>query len=377
MANRRPDYDAIAVGGGLAGAAFALELARAGARVAVIERTASPTLKVCGDFLSREAQELLAHLGLDVWAMGAAPVSTLRLLAGTRTAATPLPFAAAGMSRLRLDEALLERAAAAGVDLIRGDSAAALEADPSDVRVRVGERLLTARAVALTTGKHNLRGLPRAPGRKTAYKIQLELTAAAARDLAGVVQLAGYAGGYIGACRIEGGAATLCWLVDQHLLRTIGSDWKCQLDWIARGTPALGDLLAGARCVSDRPAAVSGLPFGYRRRGVIAHNVYPAGDQLAVIPSFTGDGTSLALSSGIAAAQACRAGIAAGAFQRAFLRRISMQLVAARCVDAAFANGTTQALGVRAIAAMPALARLIAGVTRVPDVASLLRKPAR
>jgi 2-polyprenyl-6-methoxyphenol hydroxylase-like FAD-dependent oxidoreductase len=48
------EFDAIAIGGGLAGTAFALELARQGLRVAIVERTATPTLKVCGDFLSRE-----------------------------------------------------------------------------------------------------------------------------------------------------------------------------------------------------------------------------------------------------------------------------------------------------------------------------------
>ncbi|MCK5712085.1 MAG: FAD-binding protein, partial [Hyphomicrobiaceae bacterium] len=56
------EFDAITIGGGLAGSAFALELARHGARVAVIERTPSAQLKVCGDFLSAEAQHLLRYL---------------------------------------------------------------------------------------------------------------------------------------------------------------------------------------------------------------------------------------------------------------------------------------------------------------------------
>lgn len=51
-------FDAIAIGGGLAGAAFAIELARNVRRVAIVERTAAPTLNVCGDFLSREAHAL-------------------------------------------------------------------------------------------------------------------------------------------------------------------------------------------------------------------------------------------------------------------------------------------------------------------------------
>ena len=116
------DFDAIAVGGGLAGAAFALELARSGKRVAVIERAGGPALKVCGDFLSGEAQELLAHLGLDLGALGATGITTLRLVNGERRATGELPFVARGLSRLRLDEALLMQAQGAGADLIRGEN---------------------------------------------------------------------------------------------------------------------------------------------------------------------------------------------------------------------------------------------------------------
>ncbi len=170
------DFDAIAVGGGLAGAAFALELARQGARVAVIERTATPALKVCGDFLSKEARELLAYLGVDVAGIGAQPITALRLVSGERSAAADLPFAASGLSRLSLDEALLAKAHAAGAVILRGEGATALEPDGDQVRVRVGTKALRARSAALATGKHNLRGWPRRPGAMTAYKIQLEPT---------------------------------------------------------------------------------------------------------------------------------------------------------------------------------------------------------
>ena len=73
---------AIAVGGGLAGAIFALELARNGRSVVVLERTHGPHHKVCGEFLSEEAQAILRRFGIDARACGAAPVSRLRLARG-------------------------------------------------------------------------------------------------------------------------------------------------------------------------------------------------------------------------------------------------------------------------------------------------------
>ena len=57
--------EAIVVSGGLAGSAFAIALARQGRSVIVLEKTTGAHHKVCGEFLSAEAQALLARLGLD------------------------------------------------------------------------------------------------------------------------------------------------------------------------------------------------------------------------------------------------------------------------------------------------------------------------
>src|ERR1700741_374366 len=104
LALRNNALPVIAVGGGIAGAAFALELARNGRRVTVLERTRGPHHKVCGEFLSEDAQLALASFGLDLQGLGATPIGRFRLVKGERHATSPLPFAAAGLSRFRLDE---------------------------------------------------------------------------------------------------------------------------------------------------------------------------------------------------------------------------------------------------------------------------------
>jgi hypothetical protein len=205
----------------------------------------------------------------------------------------------------------------------------------------------------------------------TAYKIQFQPTPAASCLLKDIVQLVGYCGGYIGACEVEDGAVTICWLIDAGAMREIGPDWAAQLAHIARGSSALGDLLSGARYLSARPAAISGIPFGYRRRAAIAPNVYAIGDQLCVIPSFTGDGTSLALSSGAGAAHARLAGKTADEFQKTFLSRVRTQFFCAGAVDTLFKSAALRALSVQAIAAMPALAQLATSLTRVKDYGNL------
>jgi len=90
-----------------------------------------------------------------------------------------------------------------------------------------------------------------------------------------------------------------------------------------------------------------------------------------VIPSFTGDGTSLALSSGAGAAHACLAGKTAGEFQKTFLDQVRTQFFCAGAVDTLFKSSALRALSVQAIAAMPSLAQIATNLTRVKDYGNL------
>ena len=80
----------------------------------LIERSADERDVVCGGFLGWDALARLRQLGLDVDALGAKPIHRLRLVAGNKVVERPLPKPAAGLSRRRLDAALL-RLAEAGI----------------------------------------------------------------------------------------------------------------------------------------------------------------------------------------------------------------------------------------------------------------------
>ena len=150
---------ALIVGGGPAGSAAAIMLARAGAAPELIERTSGPRDVVCGGFLGWDALAALGHLGLDPWMLGARPIERLRLASARRTIEVRLPFGAAGLSRRTLDEALLAAAAEAGAEVRRGAAVRAVE-DGRRVRLDSGEEI-EADALFLATGKHELRGLAR------------------------------------------------------------------------------------------------------------------------------------------------------------------------------------------------------------------------
>jgi len=119
-------YDAIAIGGGPAGATAAILLARAGWSVAVVEAAAFPRRKVCGEFLSATNLPLLSDLGVvDMFnELAGPPVRHVAVFARNHAVTAEMP--AAGRSsnafgraigRELLDTALVERAAALGAHL--------------------------------------------------------------------------------------------------------------------------------------------------------------------------------------------------------------------------------------------------------------------
>lgn len=308
----------VVIGAGPAGCAAAIGLARAGRQVTIVERSPAPRESVCGEFLGGDAVALLAGLGLDLPALGAVRLTGARVAAGGREATATLPFAAFGLSRRLLDTALQQAALEAGVCIRRGITV------PGAQRVTAGWDVAghRPRDVVLATGKYGLRGHARQPG-GGAVGLKLHL---AGLDLPPAVTLLRFAGGYAGLQPGPAGMANLCAAVTGTPPTTAAEF----LDRVRQGSALAERLLRAAHPVWPRPLAVAGVPYGFRQQGGV-EGLYRVGDQVSVIPSFTGDGMAMALASGLAAAQAIVAGQGAAEFHAAWCRRSArqMQLAAA------------------------------------------------
>ena len=357
--------DAIAAGGGLAGSAFALELARHGASAMIFERMPGPHHKVCGEFLSDRAQALLHYLGIDVEALGGSPVETLCLSNGSKQASAPLPFKAVGISRFLLDETLLKAAEHAGARVFRGVPVDGLEDRGGRVLVRTARATFECRAAALASGKHNLRGLPRPDGSMVGFKIHLRPAQAACSALIGVVHLIAFEGGYLGLCMVEKGTLSIAWIINADILRSVGTSWAAQSAYFSKQSSFFADVTNGATPAWEKPLAVSGLPYGFMRSETIAQSIFPVGDQLAVIPSFSGDGTALALASGIAAAKAVLKGESAADFQCRMLANYRPQFRRAAALDLVIANALLRRAGIVGARLLPRMVTMLVSATRL------------
>lgn len=366
--------EVLILGGGVAGCAASIALARKGRRVTLIERETTSRHKVCGEFLSGEALEDLHALGIDTASLGAEPIDHVRLAAARRAAEAPLPFPAASLTRKALDTALIAEATAAGVRVERGRSVQALSRTTSNnwqATLDDGTRR-EAPTVFLATGKHDLRGhtRPEDPKRWVAFKMYFRLAPAQATELARASELMLYPGGYGGIQPVEDGMANLCCVVQQRHLARVGNRWENFLAKIQQDCPHLAMRLAGAEPLLARPIAITHIPYGYIRR-TSENGLYCVGDQAAVIPSFTGDGISIALHTARCAVAAYLAAQPAPLFQANLRSSLLAQMRLAEFAADSLNNSFSRAVLPFCLRVWPGVMRVTAKLTRIAQPAAV------
>ncbi len=366
-------------GGGLAGAAAAVGLAQAGLAVKLIERETQPVDKICGEFLSTEAQDYLSRIGLDVTRLGGARISRLRLIRGAETVQADLPFSAIGLSRRKLDKALLRHAQDSGVQVLRGHSVRRISITDKIALEIEGLGIAEPDTLMLATGKHELRGLkrefsPTAHQRNLiGFKMYFRLRAAALASLQEHIELIFFPGGYAGLQMIENGIANLCLLVDRDRYRLCGGNWENLLAYLKTSSAILADQLAEAEPLLAQPLTIYQVPYGYihQPRAGDPPGLFRLGDQACVIHSFTGDGMSIALHSAMLAVRAVLDGKDGNSFHRQLATDVRGQMKRADALYALMNNPATQAGLFKMSRFWPGSLKIAARLTRVPVQARL------
>ena len=213
---------------------------------------------------------------------------------------------ALSLSRREMDNRLLERAKAVGVDVHDGTIVTDVEyigdavhgvrvrSAAGDTRVIAGDFFVDAtgrsRVLSKLIGKQKANSAavrPSLVGFKTHVR-DAELAP-------GVCEIYSFAGGYGGLSNVEGGVANLCFLIDAAVVRSIGSDPNEVVHQVVRRNQRANVTLRNIAADSDWLAvAIEG--FGTRTPAP-ASNLVTIGDAASFIDPFTGSGMVMAFES--------------------------------------------------------------------------------
>ncbi|HEV2485356.1 MAG TPA: FAD-dependent monooxygenase [Terracidiphilus sp.] len=364
--------DNLVIGGGLAGSMVAIRLATAGRSVVVLEKESSAHHKVCGEFLSREAIDYLCQVGVDPLALGAAPIRFVRLSSKQRAVESALPFIALSLSRFSLDRAMLARAEECGCTVEHGIFVDGLTTSDNLWFAQLRDsKPICARTVFLANGKHDLRGWARPHSGQSdlvAFKLHWQLDAAQTDTLRNFIEIFLFSGGYGGLSLVEADEANLCLVVRRARLRALGG-WTELLASIRDDNHLIRQRLQGAKPLWPRPLALSSIPYGYLSQ--CPSGLWCIGDQAAVIPSFTGDGMSIALHSAALAAEMYLAGESALCYSRRLRDQLGRGMSLATLLSQAIVTGAGRNLASIGLSLFPSAMRWIAASTRIPEQSRL------
>ena len=308
-------YDALVVGAGPSGGTAALVLARAGWRVAILERKEFPRRKVCGEYLSATNLSLLDDLGLGALfrEQASPPVTHIGLFAGEHVLTAPVPRvggeAGRGWAREQLDALLLARAAEAGVDVWQPCSATGLSRDGAGYRLQA-ERLpgreiveLRALVVVLAHGSWETGALPsqrRWPRAQPSDLLAFKAHFRGGAPAAGVMPLIALPGAYGGMAPCGGGRFNMSICIRRDVLTALRrrfpgqSAGEAAADFAEAHCRGLREALVGA--VRDGPWLAAG-PLRPGIRLQMGHGVFPVGNLAGEVQPAIAEGISIAMQS--------------------------------------------------------------------------------
>ena len=300
-------WDAVVVGGGPAGATAALHLARAGQRVALLERHAYPRPKACGDLLIPDALAALRRSGLyERVAAEARPVDDARISSPSRIE-WRVPGEYLVLARHRFDTLLARAAAESGATVARGrvEEVRALPGGDAALHVRGRPRPLVARAAVLAAGADvsllGPLGMLERPA-PTAVAVRAYVRSSVEREPLFISFDERIVPGYGWSFPLPGGEHNVGVGVLYDPSDPARHDLRALFATFCREVPEMQELLRGA----EPPRSLCGARLrcgleGGRARG--PGRIVAVGEQIGTTYPFTGEGIGKAMQTGEMAAE--------------------------------------------------------------------------
>lgn len=318
-------WDVLIAGAGPAGSVAATLLARAGARVLLLDRARFPRDKLCGDSLNPGTLALLQRLNLSTWiGSHGLPIEGMLVTgpAGVRVEGRyPSGFRGRSVMRRDLDLALLTEAVRAGAQvddgvvvrrvIVENDTrTAAKHARGLVVSARHGDVTLSAPVVIAADGRRSAvafgQGLARHPERPRRWAVGAYLDGVA--GMSGLGEMHIRSGTYMGVAPLSGGLTNACLVASAAAIGRSRDPEAVLLGAINRD-PMLRDRFSGASLIA-RPTVLGPLAVEVDTPSICG--LLLAGDAAGFIDPMTGDGLRFAVRGAELAADAALEILATG-----------------------------------------------------------------
>jgi flavin-dependent dehydrogenase len=304
----RKDGRVIIIGASLAGSMAAIELARAGLSVTLIDKESFPRRKPCGEGLSARGQAELTAAGcsLNELSCECRPLNGYRIFHGARSLEIPDEAGLVGVSRMELDNRLLSYAARfPSIEIVVGSKATVLESRTGHCKVRargcdfVGDTLIVADGAVspIIRSLGRTVRVPRSPRLGTSSSWGL-----VRGELSSKVHTVLVRGGEIYLTPLSNGVVNVSALGDRSLIQPFAQERSLRVR-----IEAIAERIGVSLEPINSPLSCGAINTIYR--GASLHGAYVIGDACETFDPCAGFGMAHALISGRLAAQCVTRGL--------------------------------------------------------------------
>ena len=295
-------YDVAVIGGGLAGLATSIQVAKEGKSVILFERNTYPFHRVCGEYVSMESWKFLNRLGLELGQEDLPFITKLHISSPSgRIIKHKLNPGGFGVSRYKLDNMLAYKAEKCGVDLHAGIMVAEVKClDNIWKLVDSSGGTYSAKTAIGSFGKRSNIDLKLHRGHiiknksqnldsnfiAVKYHVDSELPS----DL---IELHNFDNGYCGISKVENNLSCLCYLTTAKNLQRCNNNIQELEKTILSQNPILKDYLNRFNKLYDKPLSIAQIDFSDKE--IVEQGMLMVGDAAGLITPLCGNGMSMAL----------------------------------------------------------------------------------
>src|SRR5665647_385670 len=294
-------FDVGIIGGGLAGLALSILLAKSGYKIILFEKEKYPFHRVCGEYISLESRKFIESLGLNLSHLDLPIIKKIIVSSpnGNFIKAN-LDLGGFGISRFFIDNELKKIAIANGVIVLEETKVNDIDFNEESFTILYNGGTVKCPVVSGCFGKRsNLdvkwsrEFVKQNPSKLNNYiGVKYHIKTSFPQD---TIALHNFKNGYCGLSKVEGDAYCFCYLTTAQNLKENNNSIKEMERNILYKNPILKKIFSKSEFLFSEPVTISQISFDKKMQ--VENHVLMSGDAAGMITPLCGNGMSMALHS--------------------------------------------------------------------------------